>query len=344
METPTSTRRSSTLRGGGAAETRSSSGGSESPLTTTVPPPAPSSSAPVHPQQQVSSGGDNTGAIAGGVVGGVVGAILLVVLAGLLFWCLRRKKRAQQATYVHDVSQEPGPSYGDAAQVPSQRGATATETAPTIARTVAPTTTTAPAPAPAPAPATGAGVPSSELTGAGAGLAAGGLASAAPRQAPVATTPAPSAAVTHPPIMEEPADRAVGTAAPLQATSNLPYARPSRVSRSPPLSQTRSNSGQAVTPYADYADVDPTMWRDTWASADSPYGRAGVGHAGMEDEGAPPRAFHMQPGQLVSNASPVGAFSQPWNSGAQSQAVPHRSSRVIRESLGQGEAMSNERQ
>ncbi|WFD20970.1 hypothetical protein MCAP1_003225 [Malassezia caprae] len=123
----------------------------------------------------------------------------------------------------------------------------------------------------------------------------------------------------------------------------MPYARSSRARRSPPMSQSLANNGQGVSPYAEYADVDPTLWRETWASADSPYGRAGVGHASMEDEAPPPRAFHMQPGQLVSNFSPVSAFSQPWNAGNQGQAVPTRSSRVIRESLSQGEAAANER-
>ena len=261
-----------------------------------------------------------------------MGLILLAVLAGLLFWALRKKKRTQQATYVHDVSQEPGPSFGSVSSVPPsaspQQSAAVPETSTTISRTTA-----------APAPTAAANAPlASGVTGAGAGLAAGGLASAPPYHTTAPTTSSPTTSATYqpnPPMAES----AMAT----QPASNLPYARPLRASRSPPGSQSRVNQSQGVSPYAEYADVDPNLWQDTWASADSPYGRAGVGHATMEDEALPPRAFHMQPGQLVSNVSPVGAFSQPWNAGSQGQAVPTRSSRVIRESLGQGEAAANER-
>jgi len=333
----TSTRRSSSTRGHSSSDADTPTGASS--LSSAAPPAASSSSAPVSPHEQVSSGSDHTGAIAGGVVGGVGGAILLAILAGLLFWAIRKKKRAQPANYVHDVSQEPGPSFGPSNDVPPgtppQRAAAVPETSTTISHTAATTS--------APAPAVGAITPPSTAltsagTGAGAGLAAGGLASVSSYQ-----TPSPSAAAQTTTATSQPTTQMTDNAVGMQATSTMPYTRPSRATRSPPTIQRRVNNSQVVTPYAEYADVDPALWRDTWASADSPYGLAGVGHAPMEDEASPPRAFHMQPGQLVSNFSPVGAFSQPWNAGNQGQAVPTRSSRVIRESLGQGEAVANER-
>lgn len=304
-------------------------------MTTTVPPSTSSSSPGVSPQEQVSSGSDHTGAIAGGVVGGVVGLIVLLALAWFIFWAFRKKKRAQQANYVHDVSQEPGPSFSTATHVPpsptSPDGGAVLDSSPTILRS------TRNASASAPVSATGTS-PTTDpiMTGAGAGLAAGGLATVAPGHTTSPATPPQTMGVSQQPNIHQRGDDAAGPPPAGQSPSALPYARTTRASRTSPMVQNRGGSAQAGPLYSEYVDVDPALWRETWASSDSPYGRAGVGHA-MEEEAPPPRAFHMQPGQLVSNASPVGAFSQPWNTAQPSHVAPTRSSRVIRESLGRGE-------
>ncbi|WFD28633.1 hypothetical protein MNAN1_003646 [Malassezia nana] len=308
-------------------------------MTTTVPPSSSPSSAGVSPQEQVSSGDNHAGAIAGGVVGGVVGLIVLIALAWLLFWFLRKKKRAQQVDYVHDVSQEPGPSFGTATHVPSSprspEGGAVMDSSPTILRSTRNASASAPVSAMAASPSTepimtGAGA------GAGAGLAAGGLATVAPGQTTSPATQPQTMGLSQQPNGNQWGNDAAGPPPAGQSPSALPYARNSRAVRGSSMAQNRGGTAQAEPIYSEYVDVDPALWRETWASADSPYGRAGVGHAN-EEEAPPPRAFHMQPGQLVSNASPLGAFSQPWSTAQPSQAAPTRSSRVIRESLGQGE-------
>jgi len=87
----TSTASSSTT----ASATSTSSTSSSIPATTT---PATTSSAPTASGtggggggSSSSSSGSNTGAIAGGVVGGVV---VLIAIAGLIFWLMRRNRRA----------------------------------------------------------------------------------------------------------------------------------------------------------------------------------------------------------------------------------------------------------
>lgn len=79
-----------------------------------------------------------------------------------------------------------------------------------------------------------------------------------------------------------------------------------------PTQGVQRTSGGATTHATEFYEPNNQMlsatYEDAWASSDSPYGRAGVGRV-MEEDPPPPRAFHMQPGQVYTHASPLGAFT-----------------------------------
>lgn len=139
----------------------------------------------------------------------------------------------------------------------------------------------------------------------------------------------------------EAADEVVGMAPGSTATAS----REARRTRSPTqpspatMASHRMSNGASTMRSSGYADAEPGMWptTDVWATAsDGPYARAGVNSHTADEEPAPPTAFHMRPGQLVENASPLGAFSQPYQQSSSTRAqqtAPLRSARVVRENL-----------
>ena len=171
------------------------------------------------------------------------------------------------------------------------------------------------------------------------GTAAPTAASAAAAVPVTASAATPSRSAVIPPT-SLPTSSAAGAAAPASApypagytrgaADNVvgmsgPATRPPRPPRPPrstadaqqmpaaaPTPAWRRSAAASQTPGA-YYEADPdlltTTYEDTWASADSPYGRAGVGRV-TDDDPPPPRAVHMQPGQVYTNVSPLGAFTQ----------------------------------
>ena len=93
-------------------------------------------------------------------------------------------------------------------------------------------------------------------------------------------------------------------------TTNRPRVSPAYAAT--PTQGVQRTSGGATTHATEFYEPNNQMlsatYEDAWASSDSPYGRAGVGRV-MEEDPPPPRAFHMQPGQVYTHASPLGAFT-----------------------------------
>ncbi|KAL4400381.1 hypothetical protein ACI68E_003298 [Malassezia pachydermatis] len=339
LRTPTSSSLTRTRTSSLATSTDTSDGAGLSSSTDTpssAASPTSSAAPSVSPNDKASDGGGtNTGAIVGGVVGGVVGFLAVVALLGLLFWLWRRKRRNaakdpynRPMDYVHN-SPSDYDGYGQTVTRSNMSGFD--DTAANYAEL------------PASSPIPGAPPVSSGVAGMGTGAAVAGGAAAATRRhsssnaAPVRAHSTSRAGVQPPTTstLASTADEMVG----IPSAPPPPPRKTSQRRRSPPAPPVgaagrRHSGGTNQTQSTEYVDVDPTSWptSDTWVEAnDSPYARAGVGHSN-DDEPPPPMAFHMRPGQIVSNASPVGAFTESWQNNARS-AVPIRTSQAIRDSL-----------
>lgn len=275
------------------------------------------------------------------MVGGVVGLAVVIALAALLAWYLRRKRRSAAPTAAEPTETTEFPTgYDDYG--PQGGGSTDVVHRPVYYDAPAPVSEP-----PEPAGGTqgllatgaGAGVagaaaaaPASSSTSWPATSAPGSVPGTAP---PVSAPSAPARANVSRNIssgrLQKAADEEVGMRpqtstrvsrqAPVAASATDTQSTPQRTTTRPRVSQAHATSptqgvqrtsGGATTHATEYYMPDNQMlsatYEDAWTSTDSPYGRAGVGRV-MEEDPPPPRAVHMQPGQVYTHASPLGAFT-----------------------------------
>ena len=261
-------------------------------------------------------------------MGGVVGLLLVLGLIGLLFWLLRRKRKNTESKFVDAPSTQDFPrEYDNVGSAAYGQGAQFYQDAPLPPSHSSPSYSARDF----------ATVPISSMPSIPPGTAAPTAASAAAAVPVTASAATPSRSAVIPPTsLPTSAGAAAPAPAPYPASHTRgaadnvvgmsgPATRPPRPPRPPrstadaqqmpaaaPTPGWRRSAAASQTPGA-YYEADPdlltTTYEDTWASADSPYGRAGVGRV-TDDDPPPPRAVHMQPGQVYTNVSPLGAFTQ----------------------------------
>ena len=271
------------------------------------------------------------------MVGGVVGLAVVIALAALLAWYLRRKRSSAAPTAAEptDTTEFPTgyddydpsgggsnnvvhrPVFYDAPVAAPEQSAPAsgmqellaTGTVPGAGTAAAAPANTSPpwpaAPAPAPRGTPPVSAPNEPAkTNTPRDISSGRLQNAADEaglQRQTSTRPTRQAPVAAP---------ATDSQRTPKQTTNRPRVSPAYAAT--PTQGVQRTSGGATTHATEFYEPNNQMlsatYEDAWASSDSPYGRAGVGRV-MEEDPPPPRAFHMQPGQVYTHASPLGAFT-----------------------------------